>query len=184
MLADLGNIKGPEQVSTCPRPLKILRYKTAISRRVLSLPARLALEAEIVSPGDSYLDYGCGRGDDVRNLSKQGIQARGWDPHWCPKPLPEPADIVACVYVINVIEVVDERAQVLKAAWALAKRGLLVAARVDKPAYKGTPYGDGVVTNRQTFQHFYTQKSLEGYITQVFGRTPRALGPGVFYLGK
>jgi DNA phosphorothioation-associated putative methyltransferase len=164
--------------------LKIPRHKTAISRPKLSLPARRILEAQLIGPEDTYLDYGCGRGDDVRHLKNLGISASGWDPYWQPKPLPTPADFVACLYVINVIEDLQEREEALRKAWDLTGKALVVAARVDKPSGKGTPFGDGVVTSIGTFQHFYTRKSLQRYIEQVLRKEPQALAPGVFLLER
>jgi DNA phosphorothioation-associated putative methyltransferase len=142
------------------------------------------VEAGIIGPTDTYLDYGCGRGHDVQHLQKRGVQAFGWDPHWRPEPQPVEADIVACVFVLNVVEVIDERAEILHKAWELARKSLVVAARVDKPSYTGVPYGDGVVTKRNTFQHFYTHTSLRAYIEQVLGVSPKSMGAGVYLLEK
>lgn len=163
---------------------QIPRHKTAIARNRLSRPARLALGAELVSSRDTYLDYGCGRGGDVQRLQQRGIEAIGWDPYWRPEPAPVEADVVACVYVINVIEALEERAEALLRAWALTRRTLVVAARVDKPTYVGVPFGDGVLTGIGTFQHFYTQKSLQEYIEQTLSQEPKSLGSGVFLLEK
>lgn len=155
-----------------------------MARTRLSKPARLALGKGLVSSDDTYLDYGCGRGGDVERLSARGIEASGWAPYWRPEPPPKPANVVACVYVLNVIEVPEERSEALLRAWDLARRLLIVAARVDKPSYTGTPYGDGVVTRIGTFQHFYTRKSLGEYIRSVLLRAPEELAPGIFVLRK
>ena len=45
-------------------------------------------------------------------------------------------------------------------------------------------YGDGVVTSRNTFQKYYTQKELKTYIADALNEEPVAVGPGIFYVFK
>jgi DNA phosphorothioation-associated putative methyltransferase len=52
----------------------------------------------------SLFDYGCGRGDDLRGLRENGIEAQGWDPYFAPDEPVVAADIVNLGFVINVIE--------------------------------------------------------------------------------
>ena len=63
---------------------QIQRHKTAIGRPALSLPAKLLFQSGLVSDETSVLDYGCGRGDDVKFLNELGVPAVGWDPHFAP----------------------------------------------------------------------------------------------------
>lgn len=167
-----------------PQHMSIPRHKTAISRRHLSRPARLALFKKLYTPEDTYLDFGCGKGGDVTHLQSLGFQAKGWDPHWCPETPLEQADVVACIYVLNVIEDQVERRKTLLQAWRLAKRVFIVAARTDSPRNPGTPYADGILTKAGTFQRFYTHKKLLAYLEEVCGCSFQALGSGVFFHRK
>ena len=63
----------------------------------------------LINPSIEVMDYGCGRGDDVRGLTANGIEAYGWDPHNAPDGPKREADIVNLGFVINVIEDFDER---------------------------------------------------------------------------
>lgn len=110
--------------------LRSLRHQTAISRPSLSRPVRLAYKSGIVSDETSFLDYGCGRGDDVRFLSALGVQADGWDPVFRPDADRKSADVVNLGYVVNVIEDPIEREETLRTAWQFAKSVLIVAARL------------------------------------------------------
>ncbi|ORB77282.1 hypothetical protein BST46_25370, partial [Mycobacterium timonense] len=66
------------------------RQRTAIGRGDLSMPVRQALIDDVVRPGSSVLDYGCGRGQDTVRLRKMGVAADGWDPYFAPEtPLTE-----------------------------------------------------------------------------------------------
>ena len=41
----------------------------------------------------SVFDYGCGKGDDLRELQAHGIKAIGWDPVYLPQNEKQPSDI-------------------------------------------------------------------------------------------
>lgn len=109
--------------------MRIDRHKTAIGRVDLSKPVRLAIDNQLISPSDTFFDYGCGRDSDVKMLRGLKYDARGWDPASFPKHEVRAADIVNIGYVVNVIEDFVERADALKRAWGLAGKALLVAAR-------------------------------------------------------
>ncbi len=44
-----------------------------------------------------------------------------------------------------------------------------------------TPYKDGVITSRNTFQRYYTQSEFKAYLEGSLGETAIAAGQGVFY---
>ncbi len=170
-------------VATPPRPdppTPIQRHRAAIARVTASKPLRLALEAGLIPPGSRYFDYGCGHGMDVEYLHRLGYSSQGWDPHFRPHSPRQPADVVNLAYVINVIEDTSERRQALIEAWQLAESLLIVAAQVlvEHPTAGAIPYGDGIITRRQTFQKYYDQEELKAYIDQVLGvdAIPIALG--------
>jgi DNA phosphorothioation-associated putative methyltransferase len=133
----------------------------------------------------TLFDYGCGKGDDVRLLRHNGIEAAGWDPHFAPDALRTQADIVNLGFVLNVIEDPAERAQALCEAYALADRLLSVAVMLTgRAATNGEAFGDGMRTSRNTFQKYFTQHELRDYLSSVLDKEPVAVGPGVFFVFK
>ena len=140
------------------KQMKIKRHRTAINRSGFSLPIRKALEGGLITKSTSFLDYGCGKGEDVHRLHKIGIQAIGWDPIFKPDTKLVPMDIVNLGYVLNVIENPRERLLVLKKAWKFARTTLLVSARtnLEKISFKNK-YQDGYLTEHNTFQKFFAQ---------------------------
>src|SRR5687767_2809350 len=106
----------------------VQRHRTAMARTSLSRPMAVAYEDGVISAEKSVFDYGCGRGGDLRQLRQLGITAAGWDPSHQPDAPMRPADVVNLGFVINVIEDVHERGEVLRRAWSLAAQALVVAA--------------------------------------------------------
>ncbi|MFE6530129.1 DNA phosphorothioation-associated putative methyltransferase [Streptomyces rochei] len=162
------------------------RRLTAISRASLSVPARQAVVDRQVSPVRSVLDYGCGRGDDVRALQQLDCQVVGWDPFFRPDAGLEPADVVLLTYVLNVIEDPQERRKTLERAWNLAGTVLVASARLtwEKSKVKGETFGDGLLTSRQTFQHLFRASELRNYVEEVTGVRAVSAAPGVVYAFK
>ncbi len=160
------------------------RHKTAIHRTELSRPVRLAVESGLITDASSVFDFGCGHGDDLRALVAQGIECSGWDPAHRPDAEPCPADIVNLGYVVNVIEDACERVQVLHDAWELAGQVLVVSARLtfEQSDERLTPFADGCMTGKGTFQKFYNQHELREWIDSVLGVSSVAAAPGVFFV--
>ena len=102
----------------------------------------------------------------MRTLSGLGYDCVGWDPAYRPDGELRPSEVVNLGYVVNVIEDPGERVETLRAAWRLASRVLIVAARVDVQAQPNNSeeQADGVITGRGTFQKFYTQSELRDWI--------------------
>lgn len=162
----------------------IERHRTAIGRSGLSRPMRLALEHGVLDAGMTVMDYGCGRGDDAARLSANGFEVASWDPHYRPDGSREESDLVNLGYVLNVIESPVERAEVLRKAWALSRRVMVVAAQVwihDQARHK-IPFGDGIITCRNTFQRYFDQDELAELIRSVVGEEPIPAGLGIFYV--
>ncbi|OMB89905.1 SAM-dependent methyltransferase [Mycolicibacterium conceptionense] len=162
---------------------QVARHRTAMTRGVLSRPMALAISDGVLNSTLSVFDYGCGRGDDLRNLTALGFQADGWDPsHRCGAAL-RSADIVNIGYVVNVIDDRAERRETLQRAWNLAKQVLVVSARLVWEArdLEGRPYADGLVTRTGTFQKFYEQAELAAWIEDSLSVKPVAAAPGIFY---
>ena len=160
------------------------RHRTAISRTTISRPLRLALETELIDDDSTVLDYGCGRGDDIRALQARGIACQGWDPVHRPEGTRQESDVVNLGYVVNVIENPDERSETLCEAWKLAQKVLLVSARLSVEARGATHriYNDGYLTQRGTFQKFFTQSELREWIDTTLGVSSVAAGPGIFFI--
>jgi len=162
----------------------IPRHKTAIHRGDLSRPVKAALSDGLLVPATTLFDYGCGRGQDLQILAGQGIRCNGWDPAFRPDTPMQPADVVNLGFVLNVIEDVDERSWTLRRAWQLTRRLLIVSAQV-KEAGRGivaSPFGDGLLTGRGTFQKFYGQSELRSYIEAELKTEAVPASLGIFYV--
>ncbi len=164
----------------------VKRHKTALVRYRPSKPIQCLLSHGLLSKESSLLDYGCGRGDDIRYLTAMGYRAVGWDPVYRPHGPKEPADIVNLGYVLNVIEDPEERVEVLRDAFALARSLLVVSVQTvgSSSGISGRPYRDGILTNRQTFQKYFHQHELENFIEETLGVTGIPTALGIFYVFK
>lgn len=165
----------------------IIRHRTAISRSSLSLPAKILFTGGIANEKDSYFDYGCGRGDDIKFLRELGVQASGWDPYFASdKKLLERHDVVNLGFVLNVIENPIERIEVLKNAFKLANKCLCVAVMLhsQNSSTNAIPYKDGHITSINTFQKFYDQQELESLLNNTLNTPLIAGAPGVFLAFK
>lgn len=174
-------------VSQQERPLLGIpaRHRTALQRYALSTPMQALHRHGYLDGTRTVFDYGCGKGDDVRILHTNGIEANGWDPHFAPDAPKTAADIVNLGFIINVIEDPAERTQALCDAYALARRVLSVSAMLTgREQPNGEQYGDGVRTRRNTFQKYYTQRELREYLHSMLGKEPVAVGPGIFFVFK
>jgi DNA phosphorothioation-associated putative methyltransferase len=121
--------------------------------------------------GCTVLDYGCGRGEDVKRLRRMGIDVDGYDPHFFPNLPRKRYDIVNLGYVLNVIQDPSERARVLQQAWELTKVALLVSVRTDAPQKGWSRSGDGYLTGTGTFQKLYAGSELLQYASRLQGGT-------------
>jgi DNA phosphorothioation-associated putative methyltransferase len=163
----------------------IARHLTALTRYGFSAPMQALARFGFLDGSKSVFDYGCGRGDDLRGLRENNITAGGWDPHFAPDDAKQQAQLVNLGFVINVIESIDERIDAIRGAYALANELLVISAMLaNQEAVTGTPYGDGVLTSRNTFQKYYTQGELRHFIGEVLGEEPIPVGPGIFFVFK
>jgi hypothetical protein len=117
---------------------------TAISRKKLSTPVDWLLKRDlIVGP---VLDYGCGRGDDVRHLQSLGFDATGYDPHWGPHTFPwREYPTILCTYVFNVLSETERNNELSFLRWLMQApwgKDLFITVRRDlKEDYKLTSKG-------------------------------------------
>jgi DNA phosphorothioation-associated putative methyltransferase len=161
----------------------IRRHLTALTRSNFSAPVQALLRHGLVGEDTSFFDYGCGKGDDVRNLSANGVTASGWDPHYANDAPKQSAHTVNLGFVINVIEDIDERVAALRGAYDLTEGVLAVAAMLTSqcPA-DGRPYRDGYLSLRNTFQKYYSQAQLRDFIEHTLDENAIAVVPGVFFV--
>lgn len=154
-----------------------------MARTGLSLPARLAISDGVMTD-HTVLDYGCGRGGDVRRLQAAGYEAQGWDPHYRPNPPPSAADVVLCSYVLNVIADPAERARTLQRAYELARRTLVIAVRSTHEArhLDGDQHADGTLTSRGTFHHLFSPAELRDWVQAVLQTRVVPVQPGIAYV--
>lgn len=160
---------GDEQQNvTAESAQTVLRYRTALTRYNLSAPMQALARFGFLDGQRSIFDYGCGKGDDIRNLLANQLDVSGWYPHFAPDEPKKMAHIVNLGFVINVIEDIDERADALTGAFTLAKELLVVSAMLyNQNSFKGQQYQDGVLTARDTFQKYYTQGELKAFIDET-----------------
>ena len=162
---------------------RIYRHRTALVRYDLSAPMKSLARHGFLDGQYALFDYGCGRGDDIRGLINNGIEAQGWDPYFSPNNAIHRAPLVNLGFVINVIEDFDERIEALAHAYSLAETVLVVSVMIDNNnAVKGRFYNDGIVTQRGTFQKYYTQSEIGAFIEEVLDEKPVPIGPGLFYV--
>ncbi|NJK64991.1 MAG: hypothetical protein HC921_21825 [Synechococcaceae cyanobacterium SM2_3_1] len=156
-----------DQVSICDgNDLQLYPGRSAIHRYKLSRPMQALVNAGLIQPGSTHLDYGCGYGDDVTRLQRMGIQSWGWDPYWFPHTPKHPSDVVTCLFVLNGILNREERIAVLQECWALTKRYLVISGRVP-PVFGGQwiPYGDGYISpHRKVFHAIGNMKAFQWFV--------------------
>jgi hypothetical protein len=160
------------------------RHKTAMTRYELSKPVKTLLEYGLLKPGNSFFDYGCGQGADVRGLQGLGYCAEGWDPVFRPDVAKKTADVVNLGYVLNVIEDPVERLEALVEAFRHTGRVLVVAALIHETVEteRSARFRDGVLTRRNTFQKFFEQHELQHYIEDALDGSAVPVALGIFYV--
>lgn len=160
------------------------RYRTAISRNKLSSPMKTLHKLGFLNGEYSIFDYGCGKGDDLKFLELRGIKSSGFDPHFFPNNKLIPSDIVSLGFVINVIEDKNERDNVIKSAFNIAKQYLVISVMTPKAKDKFLPYKDGVLTSRNTFQKYFKNAELIEYVKSIINCEIKAVGQGIVLCKK
>ena len=127
-------------------------YLTAITRKKLSVPSKLLLEKDLLK--GKILDFGCGKGFDVKYLKEQDYDIQGYDPYYQPNRPNDKFDTIICNYVLNVLEP-DKWQTVLNEIKSLLNEGgtayICVRRDIKKEGYrkhgKGLTYQTNAVLN-------------------------------------
>lgn len=182
----IGNVETVDEQSVeAAQNANIARHLTALSRSNLSAPMQCLARHGFLNGEFSVFDYGCGKGDDIRNLTANGISVSGWDPHYAPNQPKQAADIVNLGFVINVIENYSERLEALQGAYHLTQQVLVVSAMlINQNAFNGQRFNDGVITQRNTFQKYFTQTELKEFLTESLNTEAIPVAPGIFFVFK
>ena len=185
-LADIENIDSQTKTAGSDTRITIQRHLTAINRDKLSAPFKKLAQHDYLNGSYSVFDYGCGKGDDARELEAHGLDINSWDPVHKPEGKLTASDIVNLGFVLNVIEDQSERQQTLMKAWQHADRILMVSVMIcgDARINQFKRYKDGVITQRNTFQKYYAQAEIRSYIEQVLKTNAVAMGQGIFAIFK
>ena len=182
-IGNAANDEGGQHDIVADAEQTVMRHRTALTRYNLSAPMQALARFGFLDGQKSIFDYGCGKGDDVRNLLANQLDAAGWDPHFAPDQPKKTARIVNLGFVINVIENIEERADALAGAFALAEELLVVSAMLyNQNSFKGQQYQDGVLTARNTFQKYYTQGELKSFLDEILSADAIPIGPGIFFV--
>jgi hypothetical protein len=164
--------------------VRVDRHRTAIARNGLSSPMQMFNSHGFIDAYPDVFDYGCGQGDDIRILTEAGISAAGWDPHFRSEQAKRPADLVNLGFVLNVIEDPRERIHALREAWSLCRKVMAVAVMVEGhyPVQGLTPFADGFLTSRGTFQKYFSPHELRELVRDALEAEPVAVAPGIVFL--
>jgi len=79
---------------------------TAKERDKLSFPASILLSKNLMQ--GKILDFGCGHGSDVAFLREKSFDVVGYDPHYAPNYPSGKFDTIICIYVLNVLEKIEQ----------------------------------------------------------------------------
>jgi len=164
----------------------IERHRTAIDRNQLSAPMQLLARYGYFDRDFTVLDYGCGKGDDLRELEAHGVDCIGWDPVYAPDTDLFNCDIVNLGFVLNVIEDKEERDDTLRRAYEYADKLLIASVMVagESVIRQFKPYKDGVITKINTFQKYYSQAEFKYYLESTLNQDAIAVGQGIFIVFK
>lgn len=183
-LLPLGNDESSQdEVVSLYADWSAARQLTALTRYGFSAPIQSLARYGFLDGHHTLFDYGCGHGDDVRGLVENGVQAAGWDPYYASDNPITKADVVNLGFVINVIEDFDERVDALVKAFSLAEQLLVVSVMlVNRNNAEGQRFRDGILTQRGTFQKYYSQAEIKDFIDTILDEESIPVAPGIFYV--
>jgi len=139
-----------------------MNYKpelTAIARKEITRPLRIALQKDLIKRGDRVLDYGAGKSIDADYLSRLGLETVKYDKHYYPESPIGKFDVILCIYVLNVIPPHEQEEAIVEMMSALEPYGIIIIA-VRSPeeitreamAHNWSAQRPGYITSRGTYQ--------------------------------
>lgn len=159
--------------------------KTALKRDKLSNPAKMLKSYKLLD--GKILDFGTGRGTDVRILKEEGYDIDGYDKfneqfNDC-SLLDKKYDTVMSNYVFNVIPSLEEHSEVLEILKGISNN-IFISVRADKRAVKDSwEYSEeslGYWTSTGSFQRFYNEE----LINELFGNVDFIINNNSYKLFK
>lgn len=139
---------------------------TALHRNVLSAPMQILKEKNLLK--GTILDYGCGHGDCLKLLQKEGYNIFGYDKYNLvykeDKLLENHFDTITCNYVFNVIPSLQECSDLLEQLHNMSD-DIYIAVRSDVKAkqdnWEWNDREQGNWTSRGSFQRFYNEGMID-----------------------
>lgn len=151
-------------------------HKTAISRKTPSIPAKYVVNKLLPElKFQSILDWGCGKGMDLKLFQEAGLETAGYDPYYLPQKPRAKFDFGTCTYVINTIQDDLERRCILANLYSHIKYGghVLVTVRGPLEIYNSSIKNawrfhlDGFITSSGTFQCAISARDLCSLLDQI-----------------
>ena len=160
---------------------------TAIRRKNggLSSPVRFLMRLGYLD-GKTIFDWGHGLGDDMVRLASYGWKVSGWDPNhyvegysFTAHPLKngnpnDMYDFIYCGYVLNILETVKLRIDLIKDIFRFmpshGQAAFAVRSHVDvskSRTGKWNSLNDGWITSQNTFQHGFTPAEVVLYLDKA-----------------
>ena len=123
----------------------IASHRTAMKRNKASAPLCRLHSLDLLK--GRVLDYGCGHGGDVEYMRLHGMDVCGYDPYWQPDFPIGSYDTITCTYVLNVVDVEEEKAVIERTRQLLSPGGkVFFSVRRDLKGFRNPNVG--CVTSR------------------------------------
>lgn len=172
--------EGRETITIIPPQEVIKREATAMSASKPSAPTQWAFHRGLIIP--VVFDWGCGKGRDSKWLNSLNIGVISYDPFYKPEPYPRNIDFqkvntVLLNYILNIIEIIEERRKILEEIYNLAKSGTIVIIstrsqrEIERNAKRSywKKLNDGYLTRKNTFQKGFSLEELSSFCSP-YGR--------------
>lgn len=153
-------------------------HLTAKERANLSFPAKILFNQKLLI--GEVLDFGCGFGNDVKQLQSKGITIEGYDRHYFPEYPSKKYDTIICFYVLNVLfpeeqsTVLMELSQLVKPSgkvYIAVRRDLQFEGFRTHKIHQKKTYQCNVILNSKSF---FRNENCEIYEYQHYNQIKRS----------